>query len=89
MTGPVETNQDEPLDPHSFKHQLLLLKSLHCAKPVVFEGRRQFIQCVTANQSGCDVEMLVYLAGRKDAIDSAQIEIMTTTQQAIEETYSA
>lgn len=89
MTGPVATNQDEPLDPHAFKHQLLLLKSLHCARPVLYLGRREFIKCVTANLSGCDVEMLVYLTGRAGAIDSAQIEIMTTKNQAAEEMQNA
>lgn len=77
MSGPVESGQDQPLDPEIYKHQLLLLKSLHCARPVLHQGRQQFVQCVTANLSGCDIGMTVYLAGSKDGIDSSEIQIMT------------
>ena len=89
MIGPVDTSQDEPLDPAGFRHQMLLLKSLHCGRPVLYDGRHQFIQCLTTNRSGCDIEMLVYLAGKPGAIDSSQVQIKTTNQHAAEETHSA
>jgi hypothetical protein len=79
MTGPVDTSQDQPLDPDAYRHQLLLLKSLHCARPVLYQGLNQFIQCITANQSGGDIQTTVYLAGIKGGIDSSEIQIKTTS----------
>jgi len=52
---------------------------------VLRQGRKQFIQCVTANLSGCDIGMTVYLAGIKGGIDSAEIRINTTVQAPSEE----
>lgn len=75
MTGPVDAGQVEPLDSAAYRHQLLLLKSMHCTRPVLHQGRKQFIQCVTANLSGSDIGMTVYLAGIKGGIDSAEIQI--------------
>lgn len=75
MTGPVDTNQDQPFAPETYRHQLLLLKSMHCTRPVLYQGRKQFIQCVTANLSGCDIEMTVYLAGISGGLDSKEIQI--------------
>lgn len=82
MTGPVDASQDEPFNPAAYHHQLLLLKSLHCGRPVLHQGRKQFIQCVSANRSGCDIGMTVYLAGFRDGIDSKEIQINTTQEQA-------
>ena len=50
MTGPVPGTQDEPNDPTAYKHHLLLLKSMHCARPVEHERLNQFISCLTANR---------------------------------------
>lgn len=78
MTGPVDNSQDEPFDPDLCRHQLLLLKSLHCGRPVLYQGLRQFISCLTANRSGCDIDMTVYLAGKPGGIDSTEIQIVST-----------
>ena len=78
MIGPVDASQDEPFNPDICRHQLLLLKSLHCGRPVLYQGLRHFIRCVTANQSGCDVGMIVYLTGKADGVDSTEIEIAPT-----------
>lgn len=75
MIGPVDATQDEPFSAELCRHHLLLLKSLHCGRPVLHQGRRQFIKCVTANQSGCDIEMIVYLAGHTTGVDSREVEI--------------
>jgi hypothetical protein len=85
MTGPVDTNQDEPLDPAAYRHQLLLLKSMHCTRPVLHQGRKQFIKCMTANVSGCDIGMTVYLAGIRGGIDSSEIQINTAIQAPSED----
>lgn len=85
MTGPVDASQDAPFNPAAYKHQYLLLKSLHCGRPVLHHGRSQFIQCVSANLSGCDIEMTVYLAGIKGGIDSSEIQIKTTEQDNTKE----
>jgi hypothetical protein len=70
-----DPEQNEPLDEAAYRHQWALLKSLHCARPVLHRGRSQFISCLTINRSGGQIEMLVYLAGVRDGIDSAAIQI--------------
>lgn len=82
MTGPVDDSQDKPFTPETYIHQLKILKSLHCGRPVLHQDRNRFIQCVTVNRSGCDIGMTVYLAGIKDGIDSTEIQIKTTQEQA-------
>lgn len=77
MTGPVQGTQDEPNDPNAYKHHLLLLKSMHCARPVVHEGLNQFISCLTANRDGGRISMTVYLAGKVGGFDSKEIQIKT------------
>lgn len=83
--GPVDANQDEPFDPDLCRHQLLLLKSLHCGRPVLYQGRRQFISCVTVNRSGCDIDMLVYLAGKVGGVDSREVGIPPDATSETEE----
>lgn len=80
MTGPVETSQDKPLDVEAYRHHLLLLKSLHCARPVLHQGLNQFIKALTLNDSGGSVVMIVYLAGKQGGIDSSEIEIKPSNQ---------
>jgi hypothetical protein len=78
VTGPVPNNQDEPNDVEAYRHHLLLLKSMHCCRPVVYKGLNQFITCLTANRDGGSISMTVYLAGKPGAIDSSQIQIQHT-----------
>lgn len=75
MIGPVDNTQDEPFNTDLCRHQLLLLKSLHCGWPVLYQGLRHFISCVTVNRSGCDIDMIVYLAGQGGSVDGQEIEI--------------
>jgi len=75
VTGPVPGNQDEPNDPAGYRQHLLLLKSMHCCRPVVHEGLNQFITCLSANRDGGRISMTVYLAGKRDGIDSNEIQI--------------
>lgn|GEM_PF-1320248 len=82
MTGPVLGNQDEPNDPTAYKHHLLLLKSMHCARPVVHEGLNQFISCLTANRDGGRISMTVYLAGKVGGFDSREIQIKQDKQES-------
>ena len=81
MIGPVSTNQDTPLDPGAYRHQMLLLKSAHCARPVLYQERNQFINGLTLYQNGGRVSMTVYLAGMKDGIDSTEIGINRTATE--------
>lgn len=85
MTGPVEADQVEPLDRNAYKHQALLLKSAHCARPVVHQGLHQFINGLTLYHDGGRVSMLVYLAGIKGGIDSNEIQIKITKRVVTEE----
>lgn len=81
MTGPVPNNQDEPNDPAAYREHLRLLKSMHCARPVLHHGLKQFITCLTANRDGGRISMTVYLAGTRDGIDSSEIEVMSTNKE--------
>jgi len=81
VTGPVPNNQDEPNDLEAYRHHLLLLKSMHCCRPVVYQGLNQFITCLTANRDGGHISMTVYLAGKPGAIDSSQIQIQHAAQE--------
>jgi hypothetical protein len=80
MTGPVDTSEDLPLDPDSFRHHLLLLKSMHCGRPVLYQGQHRFVSCLTANQSGCDIDMIVYLTGQAGGIGSREIVVPRNTE---------
>lgn len=75
MTGPVPNNQDEPNDEAAYRHHLLLLKSMHCSRPVLHEGLHQFISCLTANRDGGRISMTVYLAGKIGGLDCREIQI--------------
>lgn len=75
MTGPVPNNQDEPLDPEAYAHQVRLLKSAHCCRPVLYQGQQQFINGLTVHHNGPGVGMIVWLAGNSNAIDSADVQI--------------
>lgn len=81
MTGPVSTNQDTPLDPAAYRHQMLLLRSAHCARPVLHQGRHKFINGLSLYQDGGRVSMTVYLAGNKEGIDSTEVQIKSATQE--------
>lgn len=81
MTGPVPNNQDEPNDPAAYREHLLLLKSMHCARPVLHQGLKQFITCLTANRDAGRISMTVYLAGKPDGFDSTEIEILTMNKE--------
>lgn len=76
MSSPVSNDQDELFDPEAYKHQLLLLKSAHCARAVLHRGLHQFINGLTLHQGpGGRIEMTVYLAGVTGGIDSKDIQI--------------
>jgi hypothetical protein len=81
MTGPVTANQDEPNDVEAYRHHLLLLKSMHCCRPVIYQGLNQSITCLTANRDGGRISMTVYLAGKPGGIDSSQIQIKHAAQE--------
>lgn len=79
--GPAPSNQDEPIDPESFKHQARLLKSAHCCRPVLLNGIKQFIHTLTIYQDGGRLGMTVYLNGIKGGIDSSEVQIMAAVGQ--------
>jgi len=82
MTGPVPNDQDEPHDMAAYQHQLLLLKSAHCCRPVIHRGLQQYINTLTLRHDGGRVAMLVYLNGIPEAIDSTDVQIKTTTKES-------
>lgn len=84
MTGPVPNSQDTPLDAAAYRHQMLLLRSAHCARPVLYQGRNRFINSLTLYQDGGRVSMTVYLAGAKEGIDSSEVQIKPANPGATE-----
>jgi len=81
MIGPVLANQDEPNDPAAYREHLLLLKSMHCARPVMHKGLKQYISCLTANRDGGRISMTVYLAGKAGGFDSSEIGVMPMNKE--------
>lgn len=81
MTGPIPNYQDEPNDPAAYREHLRLLKSMHCARPVLHQGLKQFITCITANRNGGRISMTVYLAGKRESFDSSEIEVPPTNKE--------
>jgi hypothetical protein len=81
MTNFIDCDPNEPNDPEAYRHHLLLLKSMHCCRPVVYQGLNQFITCLTANRDGGHISMTVYLAGKPGAIDSSHIQIQHAAQE--------
>jgi hypothetical protein len=79
------SGQDVPLDQDAYRHNLLLLKSAHCARPVMHEGLNQFINSLTLYQNGGRVAMIVYLAGKKEGIDSSEISIKPSANNTTNE----
>ena len=80
MTGPTANNQDEPFDPNAYERQLLLLKSAHCARPILHRGLHQFINGLTLYHGIGRLEMTVYLTGITGGIDSKEIQIKPTKE---------
>jgi len=81
MTGPIPNNQDTPLDAAAYRHQMLLLRSAHCARPVLHQGLNRFINSLTLYQNGGRVSMTVYLAGINESFDSSEIQIKPANQE--------
>lgn len=81
MIGPVPSTLDEPNDPAAYREHLLLLKSMHWARPVPHQGLKQYITCLTANRDGGRISMTVYLAGKTGGIDSSEIEVVSTKKE--------
>lgn len=81
MIGPVPNSQDTPLDAAAYRHQMLLLRSAHCARPVLHQKLNKFINSLTLYQNGGRVSMIVYLAGTAGGIDSTEIEIKPAAKE--------
>lgn len=76
----TDCSHDTPLDEAAFKHQLLLLKSAHCGRHVLHKGLHQFINGLSLYQNGGSVAMTVWIAGKKDGVDSAEVQIPPSTE---------
>jgi hypothetical protein len=76
--GLPDPEQNEPLDEAAYRHHWALLKSMHCARPVLYRGLNQFISGLTITGTGTQPDMVVYLAGIRGGIDSSEIQIRPT-----------
>lgn len=65
-----------PLDPEAYRHQMLLLKAMHHAQPVLHGSCQQFLQVLTPRLAGGRVQMDVYLQGRPAPVDSSEITLV-------------
>lgn len=72
MTESLSTG---PLDPDAYKHQARILQAQHYCRPVLFDGKEQFVSVASSRLAGGRVEMDVYLAGLPGAIDSSKITL--------------
>lgn len=64
-----------PLDRAEYAHQARLLLALHSARPVLLDGRQQFLHTVRAQLAGGRIEMEVYVTGNASVIDSANLTL--------------
>lgn len=75
MNAPLKTTEYGPLDEAAYRHQALLLRSLHWARPVMLAGREVYIHTVSASLSGGHIEMTVYMTGDPTPTPSKLIEV--------------
>jgi hypothetical protein len=54
---------------------------MHCSRPVLHEGLKQYINCLTANRDGGRISMTVYLAGQPNGFDSTEIEVLPMNKE--------
>lgn len=71
-TGAIEY---APLDEAEYKHQARLLRALHCAYPVLFEGRERFVQVIHSRLAGGRVDMDLWLTGSSVGLKASQVEV--------------
>lgn len=64
-----------PLDRAEYARQARLLLALHSARPVLLDGRQQFLHTVRAQLAGGRIEMEVYVTGNAAVIDSTDITL--------------
>lgn len=81
MSAMSTPDQNEPLDPTAYKHHLLLLKSAHCARPVLHQGLSRFINALSLYQDGGRVAMTVSLGGIPEGVDSTEIQVKTASPE--------
>lgn len=68
-TKALEVAPYAPLDDDEYKRQAVLLKALHCAHPVLYEGKNRFVQVMHARQAGGRIEGEVWLTGSPEPVD--------------------
>ncbi len=80
MTKSLPAPDFAPLDPDAYKQQATLLKALHCAHPVVYDGKERFVQVLHARQAGGRIEPEVWLTGSPEPVDLALITVAPAKQ---------
>jgi hypothetical protein len=75
MTATLPLPAHSPLEPDAYKHQARLLLAQHSARPVLFDGKENFIQVIDSRLAGGRVDMTVYLIGNQNPIDSSRIAL--------------
>lgn len=70
----------EPLDPAEYKRQMLILKILHTAHPVLVDGKVARVHSFHAGPNGGRIEMQVYLAGKSEPVRVDEITLQPQPQ---------
>jgi hypothetical protein len=73
----METQSYAPLDLTEYNRHAKLLRALHCAYPVLVDGRQCFIQVIHARLAGGRIEMEVYLTGNSTPVPLERITVPT------------
>lgn len=75
MSTILTSSEYAPLDPEEYKRQLLLLRSLHCARPVILDGKQAYIHTLSASQDGGHIEMTAYMTGDPTPVDATRLVV--------------
>lgn len=81
MRGAITAPDYAPLDQDEYKRQALLLRSLHCARPVMFDGRQAYIHTLSASVAGGRIEMTAYLTGDPTPIDATCLIVAVANER--------
>lgn len=70
----------EPLDAEACKQHLALVKSMHCCRPVLVDGKEEYLQVVNGYQEGGRIQVDVWLTGVPAPVDMKLIEFPPAKQ---------
>lgn len=79
MSAALPAPDFAPLDENTCTQQIALLNALHCAHPILVDGKEQFVQVLHARQAGGRIEMEMWVMGCPDPVDLALVKTTNKT----------